>query len=103
MDPILIALIVLVVILIIVIIVIIVASDNSENSTAVTISNGTITTIKKQPEYLQHMKVLPASNIILDNPIPHIVHQIWLGPKQLPKHTQKWQKLCNKYGYQYKL
>ena len=78
-------------------------NNQRENSTSVSVSNGIITTIKRQPEYLQHMKVLPASNIIMEEPIPHIVHQIWIGPKPLPKHAQKWQNFCNKYGYQYKL
>jgi mannosyltransferase OCH1-like enzyme len=103
MDPIFIALIVIVIIIVIIIIIAIIMNHNSENSTTVTTSNGIITTVKRQPEYLQHMKVLPASNIIMDKPIPHIIHQIWIGPKPLPKHAQTWQKLCDKYGYQYKL
>jgi mannosyltransferase OCH1-like enzyme len=94
-----------VVIIVIIIIAIIIAMNNNnpENSTSVTVNNGIITTIKRQPEYLQHMKVLPASNVIKNDPVPKIIHQIWIGPKPLPKHAQKWQKLCNKYGYEYKL
>jgi len=103
MDPIFIALIIFAVIIIIIIIVSIIRNNCPENSTEVTISNGVITTVKRQPEYLQHMKVLPASNKILNDPIPHIIHQIWIGPKPLPKHTQKWIDLCKKYGYEYKL
>ena len=103
MDPIIVALIILAVIIVIIIIIASITHNSSENSTTVTTSNGIITTVKRQPEYLQHMKVLPASDIITNNPIPHIVHQIWLGPKPLPKHSRKWQDLCNKYGYKYKL
>lgn len=103
MDSIYYIAIIIVIIIIIVVILIVIANNNSENSTTVTTSNGVITTIKRQPEYLQHMKVLPASNKIVDDPIPHIVHQIWIGPKPLPKHAQKWVNLCKKYGYEYKL
>lgn len=103
MDPYPILIIIVVLIITLVVIIIFTNNNNSENSTTVTMSNGIITTIKRQPEYLQHMKVLPASDVIKDNPIPHIVHQIWLGPKPLPKQTQKWRSLCNKYGYEYKL
>ena len=52
---------------------------------------------------LQHMKVAPASNEICNDVIPRKIHQVWVGSKPVPKHTQDWINLCKKYGYEYKL
>lgn len=35
--------------------------------------------------------------------IPHNVHQIWLGNKNVPVGIEKWKNLCQKYNYQYTL
>lgn len=56
-----------------------------------------------QSTNLEHIKVVPATNIVSDEQIPRKIHQIWLGKKVVPKQTQLWINLCERYGYEYKL
>lgn len=53
--------------------------------------------------YAKYIKVVPPSNNLVRDPIPTIVHQVWLGPRQPPAPTEKWRALCEKYGYTYRL
>src|SRR5665647_1676801 len=49
------------------------------------------------------IRVVPASQTISNDEVPHTVHQIWLGSRPVPAATNVWEQLCRKYGYRYKL
>ena len=68
--------------------------DSNKNNT---------TSTNLQSTDLAHIKVVPATNIVSDEQIQRKIHQIWLGEKIVPKQTQDWINLCERYGYEYKL
>lgn len=101
MDP---WVIVIIIAIVIIVIIIVIVAVNNNNNTGTGNNNASVNmSANHVAKYLPSMKVISASNIVTDDLIPHKIHQVWVGSKPVPKHTQDWIKLCAKYGYEYKL
>lgn len=69
-------------------------------------SMNTINNTTQLQDKIKNIKVtspLFSSYNKVNDEIPRKIHQIWLGPKEVPKNTKKWLDLCEKYGYEYQL
>ncbi len=55
----------------------------------------------------RNLRVAPAeydaSHRYHADPVPRSVHQIWLGPRPVPRHTERWRRFCETHGWSYRL